>query len=237
MTPRMQLVDMGGPAGATADFPGHLHKLCSALGLEYASYASTNPISGKVHAFTTYPTAWKTHYIANELHLVDPTLNAAARSVAPVDWRRLEQHDGFQDVFGPAQDFHLPSTGLTVPVRGPMGDIGLFSVTSSMGQQEWRKLTTEIIGQLQTAAVQLHDTVMNSDTLTRALRYPHLSVREQEVLQWVAAGKSQQDIGDILSISVRTVEVHLRSVREKLCTLTTAQAVGRAVSLGLIQPN
>jgi DNA-binding CsgD family transcriptional regulator len=45
------------------------------------------------------------------------------------------------------------------------------------------------------------------------------------------------DVGDILSISARTVEVHLRSAREKLCTISTAQAVGRAVSLGIIHPS
>jgi DNA-binding CsgD family transcriptional regulator len=37
-----------------------------------------------------------------------------------------------------------------------------------------------------------------------------------------------------LSISARTVEVHLRSAREKLGALTTSQAVGRAIRLGLI---
>jgi DNA-binding CsgD family transcriptional regulator len=56
------------------------------------------------------------------------------------------------------------------------------------------------------------------------------------VLQWVAAGKSQQDVGDILNISSRTVEVHLRSAREKLGALTTVQAVGRAIGFGMIQP-
>ncbi|MCR9147761.1 MAG: LuxR family transcriptional regulator [Rhodobacteraceae bacterium] len=232
----MQLVDLTALSGPRADFLGHLHGLCRTIGVDYASYAATNPVSGKLHAFTTYPTAWKDHYMDQNLHLVDPTLRIAARSIAPVDWRRLEQDSSFQDVFGAARDFDLPSTGLTVPVRGPMGDVGLFSVTSRMSAQDWRWLKGSMMGQLQTAAVHLHDTVMTSDALTRTLRYPHLSTREREVLQWVAAGKSQQDIGDILSISSRTVEVHLRSAREKLCTLTTAQAVGRAVSLGLVQP-
>jgi hypothetical protein len=54
--------------------------------------------------------------------------------------------------------------------------------------------------------------------------------------QWVAAGKSQQDVGDILGISTRTVEVHLRSAREKLGALTTVQAVGRAIGLNIIYP-
>jgi DNA-binding CsgD family transcriptional regulator len=63
-----------------------------------------------------------------------------------------------------------------------------------------------------------------------------LSNREREALQWIAAGKSQQDVGDILGISGRTVEVHLRSAREKLGALTTVQAVGRAIAFGLIYP-
>ena len=63
-----------------------------------------------------------------------------------------------------------------------------------------------------------------------------VEARETEILQWIAAGKSQQDIADILTISHRTVEVHLRSARTKLNALTTAQAIGRAIGLGLIYP-
>jgi DNA-binding CsgD family transcriptional regulator len=92
------------------------------------------------------------------------------------------------------------------------------------------------VGELQIAAVHLHDAVMRAGLLVPPLARPTLSTREREVLQWVAAGKSQQDIGDILSISPRTVEVHLRSAREKLGALTTAQAVGRAIGLRLIYP-
>ena len=97
-------------------------------------------------------------------------------------------------------------------------------------------LIPEIIGGLQAAAVHLHDAVIQSDPLTRMLNSPNLSTREKEIMQWIAAGKSQQDIGDILNISHRTVEVHLRSARQKLHALTTPQAVGRAINLGLIYP-
>ncbi len=82
----------------------------------------------------------------------------------------------------------------------------------------------------------MHDMVIQADPLTRMLNTPSLSTREIEILQWTAAGKSQQDIGDILSISHRTVEVHLRSARQKLNALTTPQAIGRAINLGLIYP-
>jgi len=232
----MELIDLAATPEGRHDFVDYLSKICNTLDLDYASYASANPVSGKVVAFTTYPDAWRDHYMQQNLHLSDPTLRSAARSIAPVDWTRLEQTRAFSNIFSQAHDFGLPDIGMTVPIRGPYGEIGLFSVTSRTAPPKWAKLKKHIIADLQLSAVYMHDRVMKSDHLLDILRYPSLSAREIEMLQWVAVGKSQQDIGDILSISPRTVEVHLRSSREKLSALTTSQAVGRAVSMGLIYP-
>ncbi len=170
------------------------------------------------------------------MHRFDPTLHQSARSIAPVDWGRFTDRASFHKVFFDARDFGITNRGLTVPVRGPYGECGLLSVTRDCRATEWKKFKQTVIGDLQYAAVHMHDNVMGSGILQKALGRPALSSRELQILQWVAAGKSQQDIGDILSISHRTVEVHLRSGREKLSALTTAQAVGRAIGLGLIYP-
>lgn len=236
MNKRIDLIDLASTPESERDYVGHLKKLCDTLGVEHATYAASNPVTGKMHGFTTYRDDWKAHYAQHRLQEVDPTLNSASRSVAPVDWNRLKSDPNYDRVFKDAHDFNLPSQGITVPIRGMFGEIGLLCACTSASPTEWTKLKRDIIGGLLNNAVHLHDTVMNSDPLMRTLRQPKLSFREIEILQWVAAGKSQQDIGDILLISSRTVEVHLRSTREKLCTISTAQAVGRAVSLGLIQP-
>lgn len=232
----MQLIDLAATPEGKSDFVKYLTQICEQAGVEYASYASASPVSGKVVGFTTYPNRWKQHYMEQGLHLTDPTLHTAARSIAPVDWTRLERSESFNRVFDQARDFAIPEVGLTIPIRGPYGETGLFSVTTSASPEDWRKIKRGIIAELQLAAVYMHDRVMKSDRLVDILRYPALSMREIEIIQWVAAGKTQQDIGDILSISPRTVEVHLRSSREKLNALSTAQAVGRAVSMGLISP-
>jgi DNA-binding CsgD family transcriptional regulator len=232
----MDPIDLGTLSDEGDRFHGFLAQICDRLGFDHAAYAGTNPINGTLHGHVTYPDAWKRHYVRNGFHNIDPTILSAGRSIAPVDWRRLERDARFERVFRDARDFGIPDRGLTVPVRGPYGEVGMLSVTRHCTVQEWQRLVPDVIGQLQAAAVHLHDTVMRSDLLSRTLRHPALSSREIEILQWTAAGKSQQDIGDILSISNRTVEVHLRSAREKLFALTTAQAVGRAIGLGLIQP-
>jgi DNA-binding CsgD family transcriptional regulator len=60
---------------------------------------------------------------------------------------------------------------------------------------------------------------------------PQLSSREQEVLRWCAAGKTDRDIAAILGISPRTVHKHLQRIYEKLGVETRTAAVMRAMSL------
>lgn len=232
----MNLIDLSTVPDTDDNFTFFLNDLCRELGFDYASYATSHPITGDVQGYANYPDEWKLHYGRRGMHRVDPTLYQSARSIAPVDWARFTDHPHFHDVFFDAHDFGISNRGLTVPVRGPHGECGLLSVTRDCRERDWKKHKREVIGDLQFAAVHMHDNVMRSGVLMQALQRPRLSSREMQILQWVAAGKTQQDIGDILSISHRTVEVHLRSSREKLSALTTAQAIGRAISLGLIYP-
>ncbi|MEI4232886.1 LuxR family transcriptional regulator [Roseovarius sp. D22-M7] len=217
-------------------FRRFLDELRDTFELDDVAYAGVNPISGRQHGHMTYGDDWSAHYMQNKFYEIDPTLLKARQSIAPVDWTRLERSPEFQTVFRDARDFGISDRGLTIPVHGPYGDMGGLSVLRDCSDREWKLLIPEIIGDLQSAAVHLHDTVIQSDPLTRVLNAPSLSTREREILQWIAAGKSQQDVGDILMISHRTVEVHLRSARQKLNALTTPQAVGRAINLGLIFP-
>jgi DNA-binding CsgD family transcriptional regulator len=56
-----------------------------------------------------------------------------------------------------------------------------------------------------------------------------LTAREREVLRWVAAGKTDRDIGAILGISARTVGKHLEHGYAKLGVETRTAAVMRAL--------
>lgn len=61
-----------------------------------------------------------------------------------------------------------------------------------------------------------------------------LTPRQREVLEWVADGKTTQDIAILMSISAAMVEKHLRLAREALNVETTAQAVAKGTLLNLI---
>lgn len=232
----MSVIDLSKLTLPQNNLRSYLDAVCETHELDYAAYAGMNPLDHSVHGFVNYPDAWQAHYVERGFLHKDPTLKIARRSIAPVDWQRLRDEESFKTIFYDARDFGIHEQGLTIPVRGPFGDIGLFSVTRNCSDHEWKLLKKAILGDLQNAAVFLHDNVVKTSALSRRLTHPTLSDREVEVLQWIAAGKSQQDVADILSISNRTVEVHLRSGRSKLSALNTSQAVGRAIGLGLIYP-
>lgn len=234
--PLTGIFDLATVPQAEVRFGDFLDQICERLGFDYAAYAGTNPIDGSVHVYVNYPDAWKSHYRDLGFHRLDPTLLMASRSIAPVDWRRVQDHANFRSVFYDAHDFGIGKLGITIPTRGPYGDVGMLSVTRDCNVDEWERLMRRAIGELHSAAVHLHDAAMHSDALAHILRRPMLSRREIEILQWVAAGKSQQDVADILGIVQRTVEVHLASGRDKLGAVNTPQAVARAVALGLIYP-
>lgn len=66
--------------------------------------------------------------------------------------------------------------------------------------------------------------------------YEHLTLREKEVLQLIAQGRSNKEVATLLNISVNTVAVHRARVMETLGLHRTAELVLYAVKKGLIQP-
>lgn len=63
---------------------------------------------------------------------------------------------------------------------------------------------------------------------------PQLSSREQEVLRWATAGKSNWEVAQILNISERTVKFHLRNIYRKLEVNNRSHAVVEALRLGVV---
>jgi two-component system, NarL family, response regulator len=67
-----------------------------------------------------------------------------------------------------------------------------------------------------------------------SLAHPELSQRELEVLQHVAAGKSNREIAKELCITEHTVKAHLKSILAKLDAIGRTEAIAIAASRGLI---
>ena len=64
-----------------------------------------------------------------------------------------------------------------------------------------------------------------------ALRPNPLTQREMDVLEWVARGKTNRDVAEILGMSPRTVNKHLEHIYEKLGVETRTAAVAQFARL------
>ncbi|WP_415753500.1 response regulator [Pseudomonas leptonychotis] len=92
-------------------------------------------------------------------------------------------------------------------------------------------LRTARILQTARAASQAQPLTLNDEPAyaTLSARF-QLTEREVEVLRWVACGKTNRDIGDILGLSPRTVNKHLEHVYIKLGVETRTAATSVALA-------
>jgi DNA-binding NarL/FixJ family response regulator len=63
-----------------------------------------------------------------------------------------------------------------------------------------------------------------------------LSLRQREVLQLVAEGKSNKEIASTINVTVKTIEFHKARISKELGVHTTAELTKHAITLGLIAP-
>ena len=63
-----------------------------------------------------------------------------------------------------------------------------------------------------------------------------LSLRQREVLQLVAEGKSNKEIASTINVTVKTIEFHKARISKELGVRTTAELTKHAITLGLIAP-
>ena len=81
----------------------------------------------------------------------------------------------------------------------------------------------------------------SSTDLSRAppddsLKDDAISIREREILQLLAEGKSNKDISEILNLSIKTVETHRNNIMHKLGIKNVVGLVLYAVRNHIIDP-
>lgn len=110
----------------------------------------------------------------------------------------------------------LSQSQLTLPMQG-----GLLSVRNmgAIGMGETMLLLEQLLQTGASAELKAGPPMAASRLSTAAL-----TPRETEVLSWLAKGKTNRDIGDILGMSHRTVNKHLEHIFEKLGVETRSAA-------------
>jgi LuxR family transcriptional regulator len=111
--------------------------------------------------------------------------------------------------------------------KGALGLIADPGVTPAQVDAIFAARQEEILA----VANMMHLTIVHLPQLSRNRA---LSPRQREALEWVADGKTTQDVALLMGVSPAMVEKHLRLAREALAVETTAQAVAKGALLNMI---
>lgn len=182
---------------------------------------------------STYPYAWLGRYLEKQYQEIDPVITDGFQRKEPFFWSQLSQSDpSHVEFFNDAFKHGAGRDGFSIPLTDRSQRIAMFTVTSNLNPEDWRKKvqterkTLEQIADILHRKAVLH--VYGSED------GPSLTPREIECLYWTAKGKDVATIGEILDISEFTVRDYIKSARYKLGCHTIAQTIHEATKRRLI---
>lgn len=198
-------------------------------------FRSGNDAQDKPYVRTNYPDAWISRYLLNDYVRIDPVLKFAQRTTKPFCWSRINPEAAHADMMEQAAKHGVNPTGFSVVHVDALGrrSVLSFNAQRAEGGVTWESFLKANHDHLLRLTAELHQMALieiggDSEIL------PQLSPRERECLKWTAAGKAHTEIAIILNLSEHTVRSYLKEARIKLDSVTLAQAVSKAASLGLI---
>lgn len=208
------------------------------LGVIRMSYHFTPPFHSQTSERTIiyslgFPEAWLRKYNDPEFRKRDPIPDIIMAQHDYMSWERAlalcPNRTRAERWRAELAEFDLLD-GIGIPVYGPGGRdaYSAFAIGRPFTQKD-RPLIRRIREVAQTTHLRTAHLVLEEIN-----HGTQLSMRETEVLSWVIAGKSRNDIATILAISNASVDTYLRRIFEKLEVNDRIKASLRALSRGLI---
>ena len=176
-------------------------------------------------------------YLSDEVFLNSPFENLGVLPNRPMSWADAMTNLGACEKFWACLMTlycdgrqNNDCNGFILPVHGPNSRNGCVWLRLT---DDENSLTKTDIRQLQWACQMAHKAFCRIlDEKPKATR--PLTVREQEILKWVARGKSNTVIADIIGISKHTVNGYLRQIYLKTNTSDRTMAAVRGIAEALI---
>jgi len=182
----------------------------------------------------SWPGEWTSRYVERNYIRNDPARLHLSRSVEPYSWRQMlactDYSAGQKTIVYEAGEFGMKA-GMIFPMPGLRSGAALVTIA---GEND--DISEDDRMRLHLAAIYTHAVVSKLSGVRKdQSSAPSFSRRERECLQWYAAGKSEWEIGEILSISEKTANTYLERAKQKFGVATRKQAIVAALRNGVIQ--
>jgi LuxR family quorum sensing-dependent transcriptional regulator len=176
-------------------------------------------------------------YVEKNYVVRDPVITELQTTVNPYSWGDIRERRDLtkpeKAIIDEAREFGARE-GFVVPIMTPSGSVALFSTWGLDPNLSARaRAALEVIGVYSHHALKR---AMIQKQRDEAVHTPHtrLTPREREIMQWVAVGKTDEEIAEILSIGTTTVTSHVEKAKQKLDAFRRTYAVVQAIRFGEI---
>lgn len=205
----------------------------------YAVGAVDLPLGSRPPEFylNEWPEEWLRAYVEMDFVAADPIVMSALRSPYPVVLSELMQSRPLAPKSRRLYEVMITDfpwrDSIAVPVHGLNGEVGIVGLAAErLDLSRHQQIALHILA---IQAFQKARLLAGKDQPAMpAKEWDGLTDRERECLRLVADGKSDSQIGDLIGTSSRTAHFHVERAKKKLGASTRAQAVARAIRLGLI---
>ena len=173
---------------------------------------------------STWPEGWLNHWLSSNYIKSDPVLHQLLSRNEPVQWSKITANDQVGSrILDEATEFHM-TDGFALPIYTRDG----FAVGLTMGTQHY-ELNKQDEACLHLASIYFHAKLEKLRAESTPRPRSRLTPRERECLTWVAAGKTDWEISQILNIAEQTAHEYVQNALTKLNATTRAQAVAVAI--------
>ena len=194
--------------------------------------------NGRMFAAVSYSPEWIQHYVEQNFFSADPVVQTSQARFDPLDWGELDWDDKQSKRFRDESVVSgVGNQGFSIPVRGPGGQLAVFTVNKQCKNEDWAMLLAEHRTDFMLLAHFTHQQVLKLAGHEHSHTARPLSNRERDAIRLIASGASRGQAADKLGISENTFRVYIDSARHKLGALNIPHAVALAAHRGIIPPN
>ena len=193
--------------------------------------------NGRAFGAMSYSPDWIQRYVEQNFFSSDPVVLTAQARFEPLDWNELDWDGKGRKRFRDESVISgVGNQGYSIPVRGPGGQLAVFTVNKQCRNDDWAKLLAEFRTDFMLLAHFTHQQVLRLAGHEHTQSVRPLSNREKDAIRLIAAGISRGQASEKLGISENTFRVYLDSARHKLGALNIPHAVALAAHRGIIPP-
>lgn len=202
------------------------------LGIEYFLISERDGTrKGKLITGVVNPQAM--HHYEEEGYLdIDPVIAAAEESIAPVIWSQVLARKGLtvqqKHIYTELSECYGIREGMCVVLTAPGHKTALANCGGFAPEFNARTRTSA-----QAMMLFTYNRLMHLEQLQHGVDCK-ITQREADCLSWVAQGKTDWEIGEILHISDNTAHWYIERAKRKLGVATRIQAVVTAIQFGII---